>query len=139
MRRELTEEEVEGNLRYRPFRERGFIDDLRIGARRSSPAAASRCMGEAVYLHKPMLSVPVKGQFEQVLNARYLEREGYGLAAEPLDGRRLGEFLERLPDFERGLAGYAQDGNSDLLSALDRLLERVARPDALDPFEETVI
>ena len=30
-------------------------------------------MGEAVYLRRPMLAVPVGGQFEQVLNARYLE------------------------------------------------------------------
>ena len=26
-----------------------------------------------------MLSVPLHGQFEQLMNARYLEREGYGV------------------------------------------------------------
>ena len=138
LRRGLTDEVVDGPLRYRPFSERGFVDDLRT-ARAVVSNGGFTLLGEAVYLHKPVLSSPVKGQFEQVLNARHLEREGYGLAAEPLDAQRLGEFLERLPDFERGLAGYAQDGNADLVGALDRLLERVARPDALDPFEETVI
>ena len=83
-------------------------------------------MGEAVYLRRPMLAVPVGGQFEQVLNARYLEREGYGLAADELTAQRLGAFLERLPDFERKLAGYNQDGNSELLAKLDDLLLQAA-------------
>ena len=74
-----------------------------------------------------MLAVPVGGQFEQVLNARYLEAEGYGLAADDADrATRLGEFLERIPDFERKLAGYSQDGNTELLAKLDDLLVQAA-------------
>jgi len=60
--------------------------------------------------------------FEQVLNARYLEREGYGLAADEIGEGRLGQFIERLPDFDRSLASYGQDGNRDLLESLDRTL-----------------
>ena len=57
-------------------------------------------MGEAVYLHKPMLAVPLARQFEQVLNARYLEHEGYGRCADdarrPEDGPRLRRRRARL-------------------------------------------
>ena len=98
---------MEGNLRYRPFSEDGFIDDLRT-ARGVIASGGFTLMGEAVYLRRPMLAVPVGGQFEQVLNARYLEAEGYGLGADELTPERLSEFLERLPDFERRLAGYNQ-------------------------------
>jgi UDP:flavonoid glycosyltransferase YjiC (YdhE family) len=73
-----------------------------------------------------MLAVPIQGQFEQVLNARYLEREGYGLAVDEIDDGRLGEFIERLPDFERRLAAYQQDGNKDLLSSVEKSLEAAA-------------
>ncbi|HMF41799.1 MAG TPA: glycosyltransferase family protein, partial [Polyangia bacterium] len=59
---------------------------------------------------------------EQVLNARYLEAEGYGLGADELTPERLGEFLDRLPDFERRLAGYHQQGNVELLAKLDDIL-----------------
>jgi uncharacterized protein (TIGR00661 family) len=121
LRRDLKEELREGNLRYRPFSETAFIDDLRT-ARGVIASAGFTLMGEAIYLHRPMLAVPVRRQFEQVLNARYLEREGYGLAADELTAARLGEFLERLPDCERKLAAYAQDGNSDLLNALEATL-----------------
>jgi uncharacterized protein (TIGR00661 family) len=121
LRRDIKEEVVEGNLRYRPFSEAGFIDDLR-SARGVIASAGFTLMGEAVYLRRPMLAVPVVGQFEQVLNARYLEREGYGLCADALTEERLGQFLERIPDCERKLASYTQDGNRDLLEALDRSL-----------------
>ncbi len=123
MRRDLSNELVEGPLRYRPFSEAGFIDDLRT-ARGVIASAGFTLMGEAVYLRRPMLAVPVAGQIEQVLNARYLEREGYGMAAEAVDDARLGAFLERLPDCERRLAGYQQDGNQDLLDALEGTLAR---------------
>jgi len=121
LRRDLKEDVVEGNLRYRPFSEDGFIDDLRT-ARGVIASGGFTLMGEAVYLRRPMLAVPIGGQFEQVLNARYLEAEGYGLAADELTSERLAEFLERLPDYERRLAGYHQQGNVELLAKLDQIL-----------------
>jgi uncharacterized protein (TIGR00661 family) len=122
VRRELKEEQREGNLVYKPFSEQGFIDDLRT-ARGVVASGGFTLMGEAVYLHRPMLAEPVAKQFEQILNARYLEREGYGLHADGITGERLGEFLERIPDFEKNLSRYSQDGNTDLLSKLDEVLQ----------------
>jgi len=57
-------------------------------------------MAKAVYLHKPMLAEPVARQFEQILNARYLEKEGYGLSTDQITEARLQEFLQRIPEFE---------------------------------------
>jgi uncharacterized protein (TIGR00661 family) len=125
LRRDLKEDVVEGNLRFRPFSEKGFIDDLRTAAGVIASGGFT-LMGEAVSLGRPMLAVPVKKQFEQILNARYLEREGYGLAADELDAPVLGRFVEGLPDFERALSRYRQDGNNDLLRALDESLARAA-------------
>jgi uncharacterized protein (TIGR00661 family) len=125
LRRDIKEDVVEGNLRYRPFSERGFIDDLRT-ARAVVASAGFTLMGEVVYLHKPMLAVPVRRQLEQVLNARYLEAEGYGLAADELTAERLGAFIERVPDFAQRLAGYRQDGNDALFAALEGGLQTAA-------------
>lgn len=126
LRRDLREEETDGKLRYRPFSEAGFIEDLRT-ARGVVASAGFTLMGEAVYLHRPLLALPVRKQIEQVLNGRYLEAAGYGMGVEdPLDGRRLGAFIERLPDYERRLAEYSQDGNTDLLAAVERGLARAA-------------
>jgi uncharacterized protein (TIGR00661 family) len=126
MRRSITEEQVEGNLRYRPFSERGFIDDLK-SARGVIAAGGFTLMGEAVYLHKPMLAVPVRHQFEQLLNARYLAREGFGRAALTLDDpHAVRDFIEAIPACEEKLATYQQDGNTLVLEALDRFLDRAA-------------
>ena len=80
-------------------------------------------MGEAGFLRRPLLAEPVGKQFEQILNARYLESLGYGMSAEEITEQQLGEFLERIPDFERNLAGYSQDGNREVMNALDEALE----------------
>ena len=80
-------------------------------------------MSEAVYLHKPLLSVPVEGQFEQVLNALYLEKLGYGMYTKSLEGDVIARFLEKVPDSEKALASYQQAGNTQVLARLDELLE----------------
>lgn len=125
MRRDLKEDVVEGSLCYRPFDEATFIDDL-ASARAVISGGSFTLMGECVYLHKPMLSVPVKGQIEQVVNSRYLEREGYGRTASQVDTAVLSDFLQDLPRLQENLSKYAQDGNRVALSTLDSLLDRAA-------------
>ncbi len=126
LRRDLREPVREGNLHYLPFSEQGFVDDLRT-ARGVVASGGFTLMGEAVYLRRPMLAEPVGKQFEQILNARYLESLGYGLSAEEITEPRLGEFLERIPEFEKNLAGYSQDGNRELLGKLDEELQAAVR------------
>lgn len=125
MRQDLKEDEVCGNVRHRPFSESVFIEDL-ASARAVIAGSGFTLMGEAVYLRKPMLAVPLVGQFEQIMNARYLQHEGYGLAAESLDSSTVAGFLDRVPEFQAKLAEYKQDGNHDLLDALDHHLDRAA-------------
>jgi uncharacterized protein (TIGR00661 family) len=129
LRRELKEEQRDGKLFYRPFSEQGFIDDLRT-ARGVVASGGLTLMGEAVFLRRPMLAEPVARQFEQILNARYLEKEGYGLHADEITGEKVGEFLERISEFEKNLSRYTQDGNKDLLTKLDQVLDSAARGDA---------
>jgi uncharacterized protein (TIGR00661 family) len=126
MRRDLTDDATEGNLVYRPFSEAGFIADL-ASSRGVIAGGGFTLMGECVFLHKPMLSVPVGGQFEQILNGRYLALEGYGAMATTLDDpKTVFDFVAELPRYEDKLCGYAQDGNSLLLRALDEILDRAA-------------
>ena len=125
MRRDLKEEVVEGNLRYRPFDEVGFVADL-ASAKAVIAGGGFSLMSEAVYLHKPMLSVPMGNQFEQVLNGRYLEAEAFGLSRPSLeDPAVVHAFLAELPRFEQALAGYRQDGNDVLFAALEEQFDRV--------------
>ncbi len=126
MRRDLKSEVVEGNMRFQPFSEDKFIDDL-ASSRAVIAGGGFTLMGEAVYLHKPMLAVPLARQFEQVLNARYLELEGYGRHAESLDDpKTVTDFLAAIPSCAEKLSHYEQDGNKLIETALDEWLDRAA-------------
>jgi uncharacterized protein (TIGR00661 family) len=126
VRRGIEADQVEQNLTFRPFSEAGFIDDLRT-ARAVVAGGGYTLMSEAVYLGKPVLSLPVQGQFEQTLNALYLERLGYGRHAVRLDKPTLEAFLRDVPRSARALEGYRQDGNSLMLEALDEQLRLATR------------
>ncbi|MGV3619556.1 MAG: MJ1255/VC2487 family glycosyltransferase [Archangium sp.] len=120
-KRDITSDVREGNLVFKPFSEAGFIDDLRT-ARGVVGGGGYTLMSEAVYLRKPMLSVPIGGQFEQVMNALYLQKLNYGMHAEQLTGAVLNEFLARIDGCAKSLEGYSQDGNKVLLDKLDEVL-----------------
>lgn len=123
------------NITLRPFSQTGFIDDLRT-ARAVVAGGGYSLMGEAVHLRVPMLAIPLRKQFEQELNARYLAALGYGDWATGLDEGVLRDFLARLPDFEAALATYTPRDNTILLACLDELLLGIAagkgRPEVLE-------
>jgi hypothetical protein len=73
-----------------------------------------------------MLAIPVRGQIEQVLNARYLERLGYGRMSERLDDpAELSGFLAAVPACAERLKAHRQDGNKLILDEIDHLLDCV--------------
>ncbi len=125
MKRNIDADHVEGNLCYRPFSENRFIEDL-ASARAVIAGGGFTTMGECVYLHKPLLAIPISGQFEQALNARYLDSEGYGRWAEEITEDVLSEFIKDIPKCEERLASYSQDGNKDILLAIDEQLDKTA-------------
>ena len=125
-RRGITEDQREGNLVFRAFSEAGFVDDM-ASARGVIAGGGFTTMGEAVYLRKPMLSVPLGLQFEQVMNARYLELEGFGMMAENLDDpATVPSFVARLDEYAKNLERYGQDGNAVTFKAVDEFLDRAA-------------
>ena len=72
-----------------------------------------------------MLALPLVGQFEQVFNARLLERVGYGqLLSDVEDDRCVARFIERVDGFAGALAGYVQAGNQAVLAAVDAFIAR---------------
>jgi uncharacterized protein (TIGR00661 family) len=136
LRRDLAAEVREGRLRYLPFSETAFIEDLRT-ARAVISGGSFTLMSEAVHLGRPMLSVPVRRQFEQTLNGRYLQKLGFGLTAEAVTAAGVAELLERAGEFERNLAAAPHPGHEETLASLEAVLARAmaegAPPDEAGP------
>jgi uncharacterized protein (TIGR00661 family) len=111
----------DGPIEYRARSVDGFLQDL-VSARGVITGGGFSLLSEAVYLGKPVLSVPLRGQFEQLMNARYLHREGFGMCAPAIDPTTLSHFLDGLDTFHGRLEEYVQDGN---VEAIDTISERV--------------
>jgi uncharacterized protein (TIGR00661 family) len=114
-----------GDIQLKDFSEDGFVNDL-ASARAVVTGGGYSLLGEAVYLRKPMLSLPVQNQFEQLLNALYLEKLEYGRYSPTLETAVLKEFLGDCDRYSRALASYDQDGNRLILEAVDRLIEEIS-------------
>ena len=83
-------------------------------------------ISEAVSLGVPVHAVPIQGQFEQELNARYLDQLGYGAWAPRLGEKVLRTFLESTDEFAKTLSSYERKDNRMLFDCLEEIIERVA-------------
>lgn len=113
--------EDEKNIQFKAYSHDGFIQDL-ISAKAVIATAGFSLMTESLHLGKPMLAMPIAGQFEQILNAYYLERAGYGRYAHLLDIEEIEFFLQHLPDYRAALATYKRTDNSLLFAAIDQFI-----------------
>ena len=111
----------EGNVLFKKPSMDGFLNDL-AGCKAIIANAGFSLVTEALHLGKPYLAVPVEHQFEQIFNAYYLEKTGYGAWWEELNRERIESFLFNLGHFSESLRSYPRQGNSALLSKLDELI-----------------
>ena len=73
----------------------GFLADL-AGARGVIASAGFSLISECMYLKKKMLLLPLAGQYEQIINARYMQELGLGISAEKLGEATIARFLDEL-------------------------------------------
>lgn len=114
-------EDSEGNLSFQKPGLDTFLDHL-VSCRAIIANSGFSLVSEALHLGKPYLAVPVQHQFEQVFNAHYLEKTGYGAYGEDLDEERVRAFLSGLDRYRSRLAAYPRQDNSALFAKLDALI-----------------
>src|SRR5215471_10159261 len=95
----------EGNMLFKKPSMEGFLTDL-ASCKAIIANAGFSLVSEALHLGKPYLAVPVKNQFEQILNAYYLGKTGYGAYWEELNKERVESFLFNLPTYGERLKLY---------------------------------
>ena len=111
----------EGNILLKKPGMDEFLQDL-ASCKAVIANAGFSLVSEALHLGKPYLAFPVKRQFEQVLNAYYLNKMGFGVHWDELNKERIESFLFNLDTYRAALAGYPRQGNRALLSKLDELI-----------------
>jgi uncharacterized protein (TIGR00661 family) len=111
----------DGNIVYKKPSLDGFLADL-IAAKAIIANAGFSLVTEALHLGKPYLAIPVEHQFEQIFNAYWVEKAGYGAYWDELNKERVESFLYNLSHFREKLAGYPRQGNDALFTKLDALI-----------------
>jgi len=105
----------------------GFLADL-ASARGVIASAGFSLISECMYFKKKMLLLPLAGQYEQIINAHYIEKLGLGVSAEKLDETVIARFLDQLdepmPDDERIL----WPDNNKFFRILQDVLNRLDTP-----------
>ena len=119
-----------GNVTYKKPSLDGFMQDL-VGCKGIVANAGFSLISEALYLGKPYLAIPVAHQFEQIFNAHYLAKMGYGAFWEELEKERVESFLFNLEHYCENLKRYPRQDNSALLAKLDFLIAQHTTPRAM--------
>ena len=116
----------DGNIEFRKPGMQTFLHDL-VEAKAVMANAGFSLVTEALHLGKPYLAIPVAHQFEQIFNAFWLRKQGYGAYWEELDKEKVDSFLYNLPAYRERLAEYPRQGNETLLAKLDTLIAQSVR------------
>lgn len=118
----FNRDEKDGNIEFKSFNEDDFFQDM-ANARAVISNGGFTLISEALYLGKPVLSVPVKKQFEQILNAIYMDRLGYGEFHEEVGMEDIERFLSRSDEYRKNIENYfVHDQNQAILEELDRII-----------------
>lgn len=110
------------NLEFKEFNEKNFIRDL-AESKAVIINGGFSVMSEALYLKKPILSIPIEKQFEQELNALYLQKKGYGMNARKATSKTVAEFIKKIPEFKVRLEAYSQYDNELFFKQLEKKID----------------
>jgi uncharacterized protein (TIGR00661 family) len=114
------------NITYKEFSFEGFRQDL-LKCKGIIGNAGFTLSGEALHLGKPYLAWPVTSQFEQILNAHYIQKLGYGLHAENLDSETIDQFSKNIPKYQKKLKKYKQSDNQKLFNKVDSIVAQYSK------------
>ncbi|MBI5803655.1 hypothetical protein HY450_00255 [Candidatus Pacearchaeota archaeon] len=112
---------VKGNLRFKKTGEK-FMKDL-AEAKAVIATAGFTLISESMYLKKPYFAIPLRGQFEQTLNALQLKEFGIGDFSENPTREEIEYFLGNLGRCENKLKTMKMNPN-EVFSVLKKVLRK---------------
>lgn len=112
-----------GKVSFQPVSEDGFIEDLATSEALIA-SAGNQVVGEALHLGKPVLGIPEPMNFEQHVNAHFIQASGAGetCSHERLTAERIDEFVQRIDDHRARIPTDGHDGTEPTLATIRRML-----------------
>lgn len=108
-----------GAFTFFPYSDQVFVEDLKDSMAVVAGGGFS-LISEALALKKPMLSIPIKGHFEQVMNAHYLDAMGLGMKGDALNTKTLVDFMKNIDKYKENLAKQPKQNNQQTLAVISK-------------------
>jgi uncharacterized protein (TIGR00661 family) len=120
----FNKELVDKNLVFRQFNEIDFYNDI-SNAKAVITNGGFSVLSEALYLKKPIFSMPIKNQFEQVFNAKIIEKLGVGVHHNELTEDNLKAFIKNLNFYMENLKSYIPGNQDKTLEIIEKEIQKV--------------
>ena len=109
---------VDENLIFKRFNEDDFYHDI-ASAKAVVANGGFTVLSEALYLKKPIFSLPMRHQFEQVVNGQFVEKLGAGVYKTDLCKKDVEDFLQNLNFYKKNLKSYDPGDQKETLKIIE--------------------
>ena len=123
----FNEDREKDNCILRKRSTQGFLRDL-AGCRAVIASAGFSLISECMYFRKKMLLLPLKGQYEQIVNSYYVEKLGLGLEARKINRRSIRQFLQEVEKPVPEDKSILWPDNERFFGILQEQLNKLPRP-----------
>ncbi|MEK6920643.1 MAG: glycosyltransferase family protein, partial [Nanoarchaeota archaeon] len=117
----FNKETKEANLTFKKFNTEEYLEDLAT-ADAVIINGGFTVLSEALFLQKPIFSIPIKRQFEQIINGHYINVLQYGMAVKDINEQNFTKFLERKELYRKNIKKIKWDGNKALFKLVEQLI-----------------
>lgn len=113
-----------GNIHFKQFNENEFYKDI-AHAKAVITSGGFTVLSEALYLKKPIFSIPLHHQFEQVINGKLITRLGVGISSKNVTKNKINQFLNNLDEYQKKLQTYNRGNQQEMLETIRREIENI--------------
>lgn len=120
----FNKEQRDHNLIYKPFNENDFYQDIST-AKAIITNGGFTVISEALYLKKPIFSIPIKNHFEQILNGKFIEKLGAGVYQMEFEENDFQLFLKNFDLYKQNLQRYWPGEQKETLAFIENQIEQL--------------
>lgn len=117
----FNKEGQDENLTFKQCNKEEYIKDL-AAADAVIINGGFTTLSEALYLEKPIFSIPIKRQFEQIVNGHFINKLKYGMAVKDITQENFETFLKQKEEYKKNIRNIKWDGNKTLFKVVEQLI-----------------
>ncbi|MBI5001945.1 hypothetical protein HZC31_01020 [Candidatus Woesearchaeota archaeon] len=118
----FNKEAREENLLFKKFNKEEYVKDLAT-ADAVIINGGFTTLSEALCLQKPIFSIPIRRQFEQIVNGHYINKLQYGMAVKEITEENFNMFLEKQEQYKKNIKKIKLEGNKELFNIISNTLK----------------